>query len=381
MDIISPERLDDAKVVINGGNLLRWGNAGGMDGGFSYQYFPLEYTELEALESVVIHVNKDTEPPIQTAMHYIRDAYSIYSGGKLDIEQRIFYPKITVGTDAAEEFNYKIKAKYAPIIKELEKGDDHRIYDISYSYAFYDGAIAICIDSNIGRQGTEGGSSREMFYFDITNDRELTLEEYALRLGINIDLAKDGALWSYDLGSAGYASGESTFSKEVGGKPAALAKNEFFYQKYGGFDESVNLDGIAVYDDTVVLYMSGHAYVSTIFTVTLDKETLLPELPNYMISIDTENAADGEFEIEFEGGKVKSVSLPKGVAGISVTSSYVYFTSSVTFKTDSFKINGKKWGLAFSASYDTETENLSYSFSPDTYRSPEELSTITIEKR
>ena len=381
IDISYPSRLDDPRVVVNGSAPLHWGNAGGTGTDFLYQYFPLEYTPYEELESFVIHVNKDTIPPIQTAMHYVRDAYDVFlGGGKLGVQQRIFYPKITIGTDAAEKFNAKIAEKYESIIDMLETGDDHKIYNISYSYALCEGAISICIDMNISRQGTEGGSYRDMFYFDIANDRELTLEEYASRLNVNTEQAKDGALWSYDLGFAGYGGGEPMYSKTVGGRPAALAKNEFFYQKYGDFDSSVTLDGLAVYDDTVVLYMSGHAYVSNIFTVELERSTLLPVYPNYYIEIDSSLEEEGEFLIKFDDGKTNAT-ISEGVSKVYITASHIGIFTNVPFKTDSFKINGEKWGLIYSGGYDRETETYTYSFTPDIYRTPEELKSVSIEKR
>lgn len=384
ISVYSPVSIDDAIISANGGAPYSWGNAMLYGDGFLYSYIKGKYIPLEKLESIVLYSRKSvasTMAPIAPSVTYYRDAYSIYNGGKLEVKQYIEYPRIYPDTVAAEAFNQKISDKYNPIIQSLVDGDDHKIYNIDFTYTYTDGVFAFAIDNRIGRQGTEGGDVRDMFYFDVTNDRELTMDEYAARLGVDIEKAKDGALWSYDLGAAGYAGGEPAYAKTFDGEFVTPALNERYFMKHGAFDQSVALDGIAVSEDEVTLYMSGHAYVSNIFTVTLDRLTLLPTRANYVYNIDTENAKDGDFEIVFMIGSIANVSLPKGVKNVVITSSAITFNSDIPFSTDTFKINGEKWGLEFNAGYDRDTETYSYYFKPAKYIQPEALVSITIDKR
>ncbi len=383
ISVYSPVSIDGAIISVNGGAPFSWSNASLYGEGFLYSYSKPKYIPLEKLESIVIyeHTDNSTMPPVAPSVLYYRDAYSIYNGGKLGIRQYVEYPRLYPDTAATEIFNQKLSDKYNPIIQSLVNGDDYKIYNIDYSFKYTDGVIAFAIDNRIGRQGTEGGDYRDMYYFDVKNDRELTMEEYVARLGIDIEKAKDGALWSYDLGASGYAGGDPSFAKTFDGEFVTPALNERYFMKHGGFDESVVLDGISVSEDEVTLYMSGHAYVSNIFTITLDRLTLLPKRANYVYNIDTENANDGEFEVLFTLGTVANVSLPKGVKNLKITSSAITFNSDVPFSTDSFKINGEKWGLEFSSSYDRDTGASSYYFKPAKYLPPEALVSVTIEKR
>lgn len=152
----------------------------------------------------------------------------------------------TAFTAAAKKLNSLISDELDPIIKELENGNDHKIYNVTYDYTLFDGCISVVIDYSIGRQGTEGGSYRKMYYFDLTSDRVLTMEEYAARLGVDIAEAMDGALWSYDLGNAGYATGGAVYAETFDGEFVSPEKNCRYFMKHGDFDSSVTLDGIGI---------------------------------------------------------------------------------------------------------------------------------------
>lgn|GEM_PF-974248 len=369
------KELNDALLSVNGSVPKRWSSAGN-----TLDFYYNDYTEYDKLESIVLYIDPSDAPPVATAMTYVRDAYSIYSGGVIGT-QTVSYPRVTTGTAAAEAFNAKIAADYDPIIRELEKGDDYKIYNVSYDFAYADGAMAITVDSHIGRQGTEGGSSRKMYYFDVANDRELTMDEYAARMGVDIEKAKDGALWSYDLGSAGYGAGEPAYSEMLGGAATTQSKNAFYFQKFGGFDKSVQINGIGINTDTVTLYLSGHAYVSTVFTVELDRVTLLPLRPNYCMTVDTDKATEGDLLLTFADGALASATLPKGVREVSVSASLICIIADIPFAADSFTINGEKWGLGYHAGWDPDTEGYSYFFYPDPYIPAESLQSITIESR
>lgn len=373
--VYSAESFNKATLSVNGGVPRSWGNAGG-----SYNFYIDGYTEYDKLESVVFYLDPVDAPPVETAVTYARNAYNIYSGGVLGT-QSVSYPRVTTGTAAAKKFNEKIAADYDPIIKELEKGSDYKIYNIDYTYAYTDGAMALAVDQEIGRQGTEGGYLRKMYYFDVTNDRELTMNEYAARMGVDIEKAKDGALWSYDLGRAGYGSGEPICSETLGGTAVIPAKNTFYFQKFGDFDPSVTVDGIAVSNDVVTLYLSGHAYIFNIFSCTLARDSLLPVRPNYRIDIDAASAKEGEFNITFADGKLGAVTLPSGVQDVSMSASSIHFDANIAFKADTFRLNGEKWGLGYGAGYDPDTGGYSYSFHPDPYIPVEKLQSITIENR
>ncbi len=381
VEVLTKGNYNDAVFSINGSAPKSWSTAATANENESLYYFYTDgYIPYDELESVVIYPSKSIAPPIETAVHYERDAYSIYSGGKIG-KQLITYPRITTGTASAKKLNNLISDELDPIIKELEKGNDHKTYNVKYGYTLFDGCISIVIDYSIGRQGTEGGEMRKMFYFDLANDRVLTMDEYIARLNIDIEKAKDGALWSYDLGSAGYAGGDAICADTLGGDEIEPENGKFYYKKYGAFDKSVAFDGIGVSESEVVLYMTGHAFTSNIFTVTLDKATLLPIRPNYALKIDASSAKDGEFEIRLSDGEVNSVTLPEGTKNVTISASYISFDSDIPFKADTFKINGEKWGLGYNASFDPDTGGYGYSFHISPYVPPKMLKSITIEKR
>ncbi len=367
--------LNDALLSVNGGVPNCWSSAGDV-----FDFYCDSYTEYDKLESIVLHLSPKTAPPVETAFHYMRPAYSLYGGGEIGTQQ-ITYPRVTTGTTAANAFNDKIAADYDPIIRELEKGDDYKIYNISYDFAYADGAMAITVDSHIGRQGTEGGSGRKMYYFDVTNDCELTIDEYAARMGVDMEKAKDGALWSYDLGSAGYGDGYYTYAETVGGVQTPLQENTMLFCKFDGFDQTVSVDGIGVTESEVILYLSGHAYISNIFSCTLDRDSLLPVRPNYYLRIIPAHTEKGDFCITFAGGKPDKITLPEDIFTVVITASSIHFEARAPYKADSFRLNGETWGLGYSARYNSETELYDYFFSPDPYVPAEALTSITIKAR
>lgn len=368
--------LGDALLSVNGSIPQKWSHMGD-----TVNFYYDGYTAYDKLESIVLYVTPDTAPPAERATVYTRTAYSIYGGGGEIGKQYVTYPRVTTGTKAAEAFNEKITADYAPILENLEEGYDHKIYNITFDYTYVDGAFAFAVDQAIGRQGTEGGNGRKTYYFDVTNDCELTMDEYAARMGVDIEKAKGGALWSYDLGRAGYGNGDYTFSETVGGEAVTPLTNVFYYQKYGNFEKSVTVDGIAANADTVTLYLSGHAYISTIFTVELHRATLLPLRPNYALTVDVTDATEGDFAITIEQSKVTKVSLPCGIESVRISAASIHIAGKTPLQSDSLRLNGEVWGRGFSSSYDRDTESYGYSFSPDPYIPMEKLNTVTIAKR
>lgn len=377
----SAPEMNDATLSVNGGVPKSWSMAGGTYDFYFDNYRRLEsYIPYDELQSIVLYFNRADAPPVETAMTYVRDAYSIYSGGVI-ATQSVTYPRVTTGTAAAEAFNEKIAADYAPILENLEEGYDHKIYNITFDYTYVDGAFAFAVDQAIGRQGTEGGNGRKTYYFDVTNNCELTMDEYAARMGVDIEKAKGGALWSYDLGRAGYGDGDYTFAETVGGEAVTPMPNVFYYQKYGNFEKSVTVDGIAADENTVTLYLSGHAYISTIFTVELHRATLLPLRPNYALTVDVTDATEGDFAITLEQDKVTKVSLPSGIESVRISAASIRIAGKTPLQSDSLRLNGEVWGRGFGASYDRDTESYGYSFSPDPYIPMEKLNTVTIAKR
>ena len=368
--------LGDALLSVNGSIPQKWSHMGD-----TVNFYYDGYTAHDELKSIILYLTPDTAPPAERATVYTRTAYSIYGGDGEIGQQYVTYPRVTTGTSAAEAFNEKIAADYAPVLENLKKGYDHKIYNITFDYTYVDGAFAFTVDQAIGRQGTEGGYGRKTYYFDVTNDCELTMDEYAARMGVDIEKAKDGALWSYDLGSAGYGDGDYTFAETVGGEAVTPMPNVFYYQKYGNFEKSVTVDGIAADENTVTLYLSGHAYISTIFTVELHRATLLPLRPNYALTVDVTDATDGDFCITLEQGKITGLSLPGGIETVRISAASIYIAGKTPLQSDSLRLNGEVWGRGFGASYDRDAELYDYSFSPDPYIPIEELNTVTIAKR
>lgn len=83
VEILTEGDYNEAVFSINGSAPKRWSTAGMTSENKSLYYFYTDgYIPYGELESIVIYPSPSSAPPIETAVHYERDAYSIYSGGK-----------------------------------------------------------------------------------------------------------------------------------------------------------------------------------------------------------------------------------------------------------------------------------------------------------
>ncbi len=292
-----------------------------------------------------------------------KQAIDILHGGSFDFVHSVRYPKLLSDKPGAVALNDKIAAIYAPMIEKLrnnkEKGE---LYNIDYT-ATYGGNILTLHFTEIGGwQYSEGGASQRFFYYDGENDRELTVDEYLAAMGVDKETALSGALWSYDLARAGYTAdydGEmpdhgADVNYRLPGSDEILgtaAENVLYYQRFTKFADSVALDGALVESETVTLYFSGRMYTSNIFTVTLDRKTLMPVRPNYMGLLRATSADVENIEITLKDGKVVRATLPATYADaeIRLTATKICIFTNADLNDAVWSVNGsepKRWSTA-----------------------------------
>ncbi len=98
----------------------------------------------------------------------------------------IIIPKLVGETDNIKTFNKKIYDTYsAPynILVANEEGND--LYFFDYKYSVYKNLIAIAVEYDEAVQAGGVNSEYEVYYYDLSNDEEITFDEYLERLGLN----------------------------------------------------------------------------------------------------------------------------------------------------------------------------------------------------
>ncbi len=378
-------RLDDWEISVNGGEKR---TAGGQmyNGENQYQYdFDIrEYIPLGELKTIEFFgYDAPKTPEVVIGDSVTKTAIDTLSGGEFDFTHKIEYPRIDSTKPGAEALNKKLGDKYQKIIVELmnDKAAQY-LYDISYETSTRDDIIFIRMKHYTGWQYSEGAFSQEIYYYDVTNDREINTEEYCERLGIDLEKATLGVLSSYDLINAGYCGEESYHTATVCGEPfGGPSPDEIHYLTYKDFNETVVLNGVELNGEQIHLYYSGHAYISSIFKCTVAARTYLPVRPNYAgyVMPSDSTAESNDILLTFKDGKVAELSLPNAydIYAVSFTSSGVNVRSNKRIPFDSLYVNGVKQNGSYSQGIDDA--GYSYYAQITDYTYIETLESIRIE--
>ena len=170
-------------------------------------------------------------PKVVTADSYTKKSVDIIDPTRyFDWLQTVSYPKIDSTKPGAIALKNKIATKYGKIIKILKNGtEENALYDISYTYSVYNGIICIIMDETYAGQYSEGTNFTTTFYYNAKTDKELSLQEYAAAVGVDLDTMIERAKWSTEVYQCGSVS--HLYSKTLLGSTVTPIKGNYYYVK------------------------------------------------------------------------------------------------------------------------------------------------------
>ncbi len=126
------------------------------------------------------------------AVNYVRDvdfskpANKNYANdvGPESTKHRIRIPKLNSDTENAAIFNQTIYYDYGDTYQEVLNNEDEEIcYTLDYEYTHDHGLVAICVEVCDAYLGSERYDDANYYYYDLNNDRALTLSQYINAIG------------------------------------------------------------------------------------------------------------------------------------------------------------------------------------------------------
>ncbi len=141
----------------------------------------------EITDADTMTVIPSDEDLVTDALNYKREvvAESVPAEGTYHSLQ---IPKINVSTANVKKLNDKIYSDCSPAYNTLQNyTEGNMVYRITYEYRVYKNLVAIVVDYASGHQCSHYNCDYRGYYFDLNNDRELTLDEYVSKLGYNTE--------------------------------------------------------------------------------------------------------------------------------------------------------------------------------------------------
>lgn len=333
--------------------------------------------ETTAFTAEIVYPEPVIVPAVVTADSYEKEAVDAFEGGDFGFTHSVEYPKINCDKPGALALNEKMAETYVKVIDELKADtEDNRLYTISYEYSTDDiGVIFIRITESVGWQYSEGMTTQKIFYYDGVNDKELTVEEYAERLGIDLDKAKENVLYTYELASS-YYEDESVITDETGNIIEAPSSGKLYPAKQSSFDFDFN--GIEIEDSKLIMHYGGQMYTYHTFEFALDRDTLAPANPHYKGYV-MPNDGNGDININFENGEVTSYALPNdsGILALEFSSTRITVKSYSQLSLEVSINGGESYGMG-DQMFDTNSSEYTYVFFASEYVPIEELKAIEI---
>ena len=135
----------------------------------------------------------DMDNPVIDALNYEREVipvapeYDDYA----DTKHIIILPKINGNTENVIAFNEKIFESYEDTYNMLlNYEEESSLITIDYYYTVQNGILSIIVEDISGLQFSEYYATYDCYYYDLENDRELTMSEYLDNLGTTEDELK-----------------------------------------------------------------------------------------------------------------------------------------------------------------------------------------------
>ena len=313
-----------------------------------------------------------TMPSVITANSIEKDA--IFDNGAWTFTQSVKYPKIDSDKDGAKALNKDIADKYEKIIEEINSdADSGLLYTVDYNHSAANGIIFINIEGYIGLYGSEGYYTRNIYYYDVENDKSTTPEEYAARAEIDLEKAKENILYSADL-AAEYLEDTAVAVDGSRSEVTSIEKGKIYPARQSKFDYIFN--GLEVVENEVHMYCQGQEYILLNLDFVLDKATLMPINSHYICELPTDATDTDTFAFTFENGVLVDYSIPKrcGIRAINLSSREISIDSTRTFDDISISVNGGE--KEYIGSWWSLDDGVLYSAYLDDYIAPEEIRTI-----
>lgn len=324
-------------------------------------------------------VTAESEPPVTTAPAplpdvkdgtvYTKQAIDSFAFGGLDFLHSLTIPKIDSAKPGAEALNAKILADQQEKLDQLatDKEENH-LYTVAYSTSGADGILVINVYEYTGWQYSEGSSSNRFYYYDVAEDRELTLDEVLTRLAFSEEALDHAMAWSneYAYISAEFPSRTMNLTEEVFGAPiVGIYDSQNFYfagSENGNETELLGID----FDETTV----SPCYRYVVYTVgaiscPISRSSGAPLHPYYTCTLTEADLIPGDaFRITVADGKITEAVVPADAKIQSITVSSTYITilydkeSDFDFSADCVLLNGKSFRTGFSSGLSDTNANL-----------------------
>ena len=148
-------------------------------------------------------INKNDSSNENTSSSKTENSVSVvdavnYKEGYLSVR----LPKITGNTESINQINNKILNEVLPktntysAAQEEVKGSINENSKIEYQYDIANNVLILQIySSNISMPATNGGNFNTNYFYDILNDKELTLKEAADKIGYEIEYTEGPVLY------------------------------------------------------------------------------------------------------------------------------------------------------------------------------------------
>lgn len=132
----------------------------------------------------------DTDVTVVDALNYTKNVIprpGFEGWGYEEMEHRVILPRITSETENSKAFNQKMYDSFSYAYDALINNEEYAaMYDISYQYKIDNSVIGIFITNRHAVQAGGGTWFYEAFYYDIENDKEITLDEYVAAFGFTV---------------------------------------------------------------------------------------------------------------------------------------------------------------------------------------------------
>ena len=314
-------------------------------------------TTFVPVETTVAETEPEPEviPEVITENNYQKAAIdAFFPGEKFDFIHQVEYPRINSDKSGAAAINAKIAERYEKIITELKGNNEGNVlYHITYTSSECNGIIFIRVLEQCGWQYSEGYTSQKFFYYDVANDKELSLDEYLAAFNVDRNKLDAGICSSYELSLIMYE--ESPYLTEtVGGEPlGAPATDTLYYATYESYAPCAEFDGaefIGGEKPVIRAYLMGGVYIASPYTCDVYADNYLPVTPNYAgYSMPAGANESNDIIVLFDGGKVISLSAPSkyDIQSINYSSSEIKVISKNNIRDSRISINGCEpysWG-------------------------------------
>lgn len=129
-----------------------------------------------------------------TSNNACQDPYTSNNTDTMIFQYNVEIPKILINTDTTKTINNKIISDYSDDINVAtgKKNFDGFEGNISYNYYVYNNVLYLIVTSEGANECGSGSSSLRAYYYDIANDKELSLNDVLSKTGYTLNDVASG---------------------------------------------------------------------------------------------------------------------------------------------------------------------------------------------